>query len=293
VILVGTRNNQNGTDSWRLIPSGAKIIHIDVDPQEIGRNYEAMRLVGDAKATLDDLSDALRQLDLSARVRARPALEAGICDHWKRFEAARSSLIARNAGPVRPERVMAELQKLLTPETIVVADASYSSMWIVGQLRALAPGMRFITPRGLAGLGWGLPLAVGAKVARPDAPVIALVGDGGFAHSWAELETLVRMKTAVTIVVLNNGILGFQKDAETVKFGSFTTACHFAPVDHAAIARACGCVGVRIDAAGDVLPALRDALRGSQPALIEVMTDPAAHPPLSLYAGTLDASASR
>lgn len=292
VILIGTRNNQNGTDSWRLIPPTARIIHIDIDPQEIGRNYEAMRLVGDAKATIDDLTGALRQLDLPSRVRARSALEARISDFWKQFEAARSSLIARNAGKVRPERVMADLQQLLTPETIVAADASYSSMWIVGQLRTLMPGMRFITPRGLAGLGWGLPLAIGAKVARPDAPVLALVGDGGFAHSWAELETLVRMKTALTVVVLNNGILGFQKDAETVKFGGHTTACHFEPVDHAAIARACGCIGVRINVAGDVLSALRDALRGEQPTLIEVMTDPAAHPPLSLYAGTLDASAS-
>ena len=138
---------------------------------------------------------------------------------------------------------MAELQPLLTPETIVVADASYSSMWVVGQLRALAPGMRFLTPRGLAGLGWGLPLAIGAKVAAPNSPVVALVGDGGFAHSWAELETAVRSRLAVTVILLNNGVLGYQKDAETVKFGAYTTACHFAPVDHAAIARACGCEG--------------------------------------------------
>ena len=187
---------------------------------------------------------------------------------------------------------MAELQALLTPDTIVAADASYSSLWVVGQLRGMAPGMRFLTPRGLAGLGWGLPLAIGAKVAQPKANVVALVGDGGFAHSWAELETMVRMNIPLTVIVLNNGVLAYQKDAETVQFGAYTTACHFAPVDHASIARACGCVGVRVVSPSDIRPALCEALRSNRPTLIEVMTDPEAHPPISLYDGTLDKAAS-
>lgn len=183
---------------------------------------------------------------------------------------------------------MAELQLLLTSGTIVVADASYSSMWIVGQLRALRPGMRFLTPRGLAGLGWGLPLAIGAKLARPSDAVVAVVGDGGFAHAWAELETMVRSRCPVTVVVLNNGVLGYQRDAETVKFGTYTSACHFAPVNHAAIAKACGCRSARIQDAGDLAGALKGALGADEPWLLEVMTDAGAHPALSLYDGTLD-----
>ncbi len=291
ILQVGTRNNQNGTDSWRLVPRGARVIQIDLDPQEIGRNYEAVRLVGDAGATLDALANALQKLDLTRRRNGRRDLETRIADAWRKFAIAQGPLARHNTSPIRPERVMAELQTLLAPETIVVADASYSSMWIVGQLRALVPGMRFLTPRGLAGLGWGLPLAIGAKVARPRTPVVALVGDGGFAHSWAELETMVRMAVPVTVIVLNNGILGYQKDAETVKFGAFTSACHFAPVDHAAIARACGCDGLRVEAPADILPALREAMSGDRPTLIEVMTDPGAHPAISLYDGTLDQSA--
>jgi acetolactate synthase-1/2/3 large subunit len=89
-------------------------------------------------------------------------------------------------------------------------------------------------------------------------------------------------------VVLNNGVLGFQKDAETVKFGAYTSACHFAPVDHAAVARACGCEATRVSEPGDVGPALRQALASGQPWLIEVMADPDAHPALSQFAGTLD-----
>lgn len=288
VVLVATRTNQNGTDSWRQISANARVIHIDVDPQEVGRNYEATRLVGDAAATLQALCGALEQLDLSLRRDMRKDLEGRIKAAWKSFETDRAVFSCSNSSPIRPERVMQELQNRLTPETIVVADASYSSMWVVGQLRSQKPGQRFITPRGLAGLGWGLPLAIGAKVARPSSPVVALVGDGGFGHSWAELETMVRSNVAVIVVVLNNGILGFQRDAETVKFGGYTSACHFSPVDHAAIARACGCGGTVVTDPGDLGKAFDLAIAEQRPWLIEVMTDPSAHPPISLFDGTLD-----
>ena len=288
VLLAGTRTNQNGTDSWRMIPPDAHVIHIDIDPEEIGRNYEAQRLVGEVGTTLEALGASLLKQDLSVREAARPALVERIAAAWRQFEEDRLPLSGSNLAPIRPERVMHELQNRLTDEMIVVADASYASMWVVGQLRGLRAGQRFLTPRGLAGLGWGLPLAIGAKLAQPGSPVVALVGDGGFAHSWAELETLVRLEIPLTIIVLNNGILGYQKDAETVKFGRYTTACHLGEVDHAAIARACGCQGVRVEAAGDIGPVLDQALIARKSTLIEVMTDPNAHPPISLYTGTLD-----
>ncbi|MCB1388756.1 MAG: acetolactate synthase catalytic subunit [Rhodobacteraceae bacterium] len=288
VLLVGTRTNQNGTDNWKVYPLEATFIHVDIDPMEIGRTYEALRLMGDARETLVALTGALRTRDLSRRAAARPAVEARLADAWAAFETARSVYSGSNESPLRPERVMAEIQRLLTPETIVVADASYSSMWVVGQLRNGTAGARFLTPRGLAGLGWGMPMGLGAAMARPGAPVIALVGDGGFAHNWAELETAVRCGIPLVTIVLNNGVLGFQKDAETVKFGQYTTACHFHDVDHAAIARAVGMEAVRIDSVGDIAPALGAALASGQPRLIEVITSPAAHPSLSLFAGTLD-----
>jgi acetolactate synthase-1/2/3 large subunit len=283
VLLIGTRTNQNGTDNWRQIPPDATVVHIDVDPVEIGRNYESVRLVGDARETLAALRMALSRVDLTRRHADRGRLEECIAGYWKRFELDRLEVATSRSRPIRPERVMAELQDLLTDDITVVADASYSSMWVLGQLRAPASGARFITPRGLAGLGWGMPLAIGAKVARPDKPVVAIVGDGGFAHSWAELETMVRMKLPVTIVVLNNGILGFQRDAETVKFGSYTSACHFAEVDHAKLAEACGCPAVRIEDPSELAYHLQRGLEEG-PLLIEVMTDPEAHPPLSLFA---------
>ncbi|NTJ63161.1 acetolactate synthase catalytic subunit [Agrobacterium rhizogenes] len=284
VLLVGTRTNQNGTDNWKQIPGKASLIHIDVDPTEVGRNYEALRLVGDAAETLAALRAALKGCDLSLRRSQRGALEERIASFWRSFDEARHTRCESAASPIRPERVMAELQPWLERDITVVADASYSSMWILGQLRTPQAGKRFITPRGLAGLGWGFPLALGAKAAEPARPVVAVVGDGGFAHSWAEIETMMRMRLPITVIVLNNGILGFQRDAETVKFGNYTSACHFAEVDHAAIAKACRCASVRVEDPADIAVALKRGIEGSEPLLIEVMTDPEAHPPLSLFA---------
>ncbi len=283
VLLVGNRTNQNGTDSWKLYPENARFIHIDIEPMEVGRNYEAMRLVGDAKLTLAALADRLQAADLDKRRAARAGVEAAIGHGREQHRQEVAALVGSDASPMRPERIMAEIDQRLTADSIVVADASYSSIWVANYLHARRAGMRFITPRGLAGLGWGFPMALGARVARPNATVFCVVGDGGFAHAWAELETAVRMKLKVVLVVLNNGILGYQKHAENVKFGAYTDACDFAPVDHAAIARAVGAHGVRVERAGDLGAALDAALAADATTVIDVLTDQNAFPPVSWY----------
>ena len=283
VLLIGTRTNQNGTDSWALYPDGAKYIHIDIDPAEVGRNYEALRLVGDAKLTLAALSEKLR-----GRRAPAPEVEQAIAAARAGHAQEIAPLLRSDASPVHPVRMMADLQQVLTPDTVVVADASYATLWVACYLRALRSGMRFVTPRGLAGLGWGLPLAIGARMARPDSPVVCLVGDGGFAHVWSELETATRMQAKIVLTVLNNGVLAYQKDAEDVKFGRHSSAVRFAPVNHAQIARACGCRGVRVERPSEYLPALRAALAADQTTVIDVITDPEAYPPITFFDGTLE-----
>lgn len=288
VLLVGTRTNQNGTDSWSLYPETARYIHIDVDGGEIGRNYEALRLVGDAKLTLAAIAEKL-----AGRRKPVPELEKRIAEARAKHSEDVAPVAKAGGAPVRPERLMADLQTLLTPDTIVVCDASYSTIWAACYLCSLTSGMRFISPRGLAGLGWGLPMAIGARIARPESPVLCIVGDGGFAHVWSELETVNRTKLPIVLTVLNNGVLGYQKDAEDVKFGTHTTACYFTPVDHAAIARACGVEGVRVEKAEDYLPAVKKALASGKPCVIDVVTDPAAYPPITLFAQLDDIRAAK
>lgn len=285
VLLVGNRTNQNGTDSWKLYPEGARYIQLDIDGNEVGRNYEALRLVGDARLGLEALVAALKGADLSARATARPGVEARIAEGLARGAAVRDERRLSDASPLRPERVVAEIDRLIPSDAIVVADASYSSIWVADGITIRKAGQRVLTPRGLAGLGWGLPYALGAKAAQPDAPVICLTGDGGFAHVWGEIETSKRMNLPVVVVVLNNQILGYQKHAELTLFGAYTDVVHFQPVDHAAIAHACGVEGIRIDNPADLPAALEKALSSNVLTVIDVVTDERAYPPVTSFTG--------
>ncbi|WP_223838420.1 acetolactate synthase catalytic subunit [Saccharopolyspora pogona] len=285
ILFVGTRTNENGTDGWRLFPQSATYVHLDMDPVEVGRNYEALRLVGDAKLTLRALLDELKTGSLDARAVAREQVVAQIEEARREHQAQISALAGSDASPIRPERIMRELDAQLTEDMIVVADASYSSVWICNYLRARRAGQRFLAPRGLAGLGWGMPMALGAKAAHPESPVVVVVGDGGFAHCWAEIETAVRMALPITVVVLNNSILGYQKHAELYQFAEHTDAIDFSPVDHAAIAVACGARGVRVESADELAGALRDAQAAPVVTVIDVITEPDAYPPISAWDG--------
>lgn len=282
VLLIGNRTNQNGTDSWTLLPRGARYIHIDVDAQEVGRNYESLRLVGDAKLTLAALNAALQRQDLTRRSAARPQVADAVATAKHRHREEVAGVTTSNAAPIRPERFMAELERQLADDHIVVADASFSSIWVANYLTAKGQ-RRFITPRGQAGLGWGMPMGMGAKIAQPDRPVFCVVGDGGFGHVWSELETAKRHGIKLVVAVMNNAILGYQLHAEDAGLGRHTNVCDFAPVDHAAIARACGIQGLRLERAEDIASVLAAALAADGPVLIDVIADPNAMPPVTLF----------
>jgi acetolactate synthase I/II/III large subunit len=288
ILFIGARTNQNATDSWTLFPSDARYIHLDIDGVEVGRNYEAMRLVGDAALTLDALSAELLKRDLHKRKQARQAITDRIADAVKGWRKLIAGISSENRSPIRPERLMADLDQVIDKDSIVVADASYSSIWIANYLTARAAGQRFLTPRGMAGLGWGLPFAIGAQFAAPDKRVFCLSGDGGFGHVWSEMEMLARHKLPVMLIILNNQILGYQKHGETVLFNAYTEACEFLPVDHAAIARACGIEGVRIENAVDFLPRLKELMDAGKPALLDVIIDDRAHPPITSFSDRFD-----
>jgi acetolactate synthase I/II/III large subunit len=283
VLLIGNRTNQNGTDSWKLLPREATYIHIDIDSMEIGRNYEALRLNGDAKLTLSALNSAMAAQDLSKRQSARASIVSTIATARLRHQEEIAGVAQSEAAPIRPERFMAELEKQLAEDHIVVADASFSSIWIANYLTAKF-NRRFITPRGQAGLGWGFPLAMGAKIGNPDRPVFCIVGDGGFGHVWSELETACRHGIKVVVAVMNNGVLGYQKHAEDAGLGRHTNVCDFTPVDHAAIAEACGVRGIRLERAQDIAATIKEALAADASVLIDILADPNAMPPVTAFA---------
>jgi acetolactate synthase-1/2/3 large subunit len=283
VILVGTRTNQNGTHSWKLYPRNARFIHIDIDPQEIGRTYEALRLVGDAKYTLQALINRLAGKAIAAS-NSGTATAARI--RRARDEHTREVVPVVNSTkvPLRPERVLAALNEIAPDGTVMVADASYASTWVTNYVSAKKGRSRFVTPRGQAGIGWGFPLALGAKLGAPKDYTVYFGGDGAFGYTWSELETAIRHgMTKLVAIVLNNSVFGYQKDAEDVAIGQHTKALHMAPVDHAAIARACGWEAIRVTGPDEIVPALKTAFSTEGPIFIEIISDPMAYPPLITF----------
>ncbi|MCX7863735.1 MAG: thiamine pyrophosphate-dependent enzyme, partial [Novosphingobium sp.] len=269
--------------NWTLLPREAQFVHIDIDGLEIGRNYEALRLVGDARATLAALLSILSEGDFVDREARFRRISDDTAAARCISEAVLDEIGSGRQGAVRPEHLMRVLDALLDPEDIVCADASYSTNWVATFLHGRKDGARFLTPRGIAGLGWGMPMAMGAKLARPAARVFALVGDGGFAHCWSELEAARRLDIPVVTIVLNNQILAYQQHGEEWFMYHHSDASDLGPVDHAAIARACGCFGERVASPDAFGPALERALASGLPAVIDVITDPDAHAPLTHY----------
>ncbi|GMX61117.1 acetolactate synthase catalytic subunit [Paenibacillus elgii] len=281
ILLVGTRTNQNGTDSWTLLPEKAKYIHIDIDPVEIGRNYEALRLVGDAKLTLAALKECLLKKGVQKRVEARTSVENRIHLAREMHKEDMKEIYSAESGSIKVERFLYEVEKRLDDDHVIVADASLSSVWNASYLKAIK-NRKFIFPRGLAGLGWGFPMAMGAKLANPNRKVFCLVGDGGFAHVWSELETCKRHGIQVVVVVINNGILAYQKYAETAMLGRYTDNCDFSFVDHAKVAEACGLKGIKVEAIKDIPLAIEEAFNSNESVLIDLISDPINTPPVQL-----------
>lgn len=274
IMLVGNRTNQNGTDSWTLLPENAKFIHIDIDPMEIGRNYEAMRLLGDAKYTLAALDEAMSKLDMSKRISKRADIEAtikaGLDAHFEEIK----DVVGRNIKPIRVEDFVVEADKHFDDDHIIVADASFSSVWIANYTTS-TKNRKHIFPRGLAGLGWGMGLAMGAATAAPDRKVFLLAGDGGFGHAWVEMEVARKEGLKIVVAVINNELLSYQAWAEeALTGGRHTPSCDLTPVNHAMVAEACGWKAIRIIDPAKMSEAIEEAFAYDGCVLLDVIAEP-------------------
>jgi acetolactate synthase-1/2/3 large subunit len=147
---------------------------------------------------------------------------------------------------------------------------------------AVAAGRNFISPRGLSGVGWGLPAAIGAKLGNPDKKVYCLTGDGGFGYVMNELETAARYNVKIITVVFNNSILGFQKHWEKMTFGK-TVECDLSNVDYSRVAEALGCLGERVEDPNSLKGAFEEADHADRPYVIDVVIDPNSIPPAILF----------
>ena len=270
VVFVGCRAGSVTTERWRFPRPGAtRVVHIDIDARVLGANYPTEAAVeGDARLALDALGDAL---DGAAPGRIDPAFVAA--QKRKKF-AAFDALAKADAKPIRPERLVSELQAALPPDTVVVADPGTPCPYLSAYLVLEKPGRRFVSNRAHGALGYAMPAAVGAQFARPGAKCVAVMGDGSFAFAAGELETVVRLGLPIAFVVVSNASFGWIKAGQKTGYGGRYHAVDFSRSDHARIAEAYGVRSWSVADPGDLAPALRAALAHDGPSLVDAVCQP-------------------
>jgi acetolactate synthase-1/2/3 large subunit len=259
VFFIGSRTGGQVTNGWQIPKIGTPTIQLDIDPDELGRNYpNLVSLHGDAKVTLQKLIAAVDNTQPPRRAEWIEQVQGYVADYWGESDPLRNS----DAVPIRPERIAKELGEWLPAESTLVVDTFHAALWTAQMSRLTKPGQNYIRCAG--SLGWAFPATIGVKAALPDKPVIGFAGDAGFYYHMAELETAARMRINMVMVVNNNYSGGVAESA------AFEHSVNFAKV-----ADSMGCVGFRVDKAADIKPALDQALAAGRPAIVEVLGDPA------------------
>jgi acetolactate synthase-1/2/3 large subunit/sulfoacetaldehyde acetyltransferase len=271
-LVVGSRLGQfTSFYDARYIQPGTAIVQVDIDSRDIGRVYPvAVGIQADARETLAAL------LDVLARDRARPTSDA-----WQRevreLRARRQARLlgegALDAVPVKPQRVYAELRRVLPADAIVTLDAGAAPAYGYDRLHFARP-RTFLTPLDLGGLGFAFPAALGAKLGRPEAPALAIHGDGGFLMNAQELETAVRHRINVVTLVMNNNCWGSEKAYQKHFYGGRYIGCDIGNPRYDQYARLFGAAGYYVEHPDQVGDAVKAALSGGGPAIIEIPIDP-------------------
>ena len=276
LLIVGTRMDARTTLNHTVVPAGAKLVQIDIDPDEIGSNYPVqVGIVADAKLSLAALKEALekkvtRPLSVAGTPRAK-AIAAMVEECKQSF----ASQVNADTMPIKTPRLMKEIQTFIHNDTLVVVEAGACSYWSPAYLD-FAPENQALYPRGAAAIGSSLPMALGAQLANPHKRVICIAGDGSYGYNIMELETAVRLNLPVVSIVINNGSLGMERRGYLAYAGEVPPeAVSFSPQDFSRIAQAYNCFGVRVERPQDIHDAIAAALASGRPAVVDVVTDPA------------------
>jgi acetolactate synthase-1/2/3 large subunit len=281
VFFVGSSTGGMTTHFWKVPPLGASTIHLDLDPEAIGRNYPP--LVG---------------INADARTALRRMLEMGDAESegsttWKETAAGQvamwrdeyAELMETDRVPIRPERLCAELTDLVPDDGIVVVDTGHAGMWMGAMFDLRTLDQSYM--RSAGHLGWAFPASLGAKCARPDRPVVCFTGDSGLWYHVGDIETAVR-RGIHTITVVNDNHSGNQsiRGFDRAYGGKQTEKARemwvFTEVDFAALANQIGALGIRVEKPSELRPAFDRALSADRPVVIDVVTDIDALAPLAV-----------
>lgn len=277
VLALGTRFSEADCSSWypeytfSFPPS--KLIHIDIDPLEIGRNFPVeIGAIADVKSAAATLLAVAKEMHPQGKDNAQD--KAAIATYRAEFAAANKAHRESEAFPMSPQRILAEVRAALPHDAIITTDVGWNKNGVGQQFPIYEPGS-ILTPGGLATMGFGSSAALGAKIAAPDRVVVSLIGDGGFGQNPAVLATAAAEDIPVIFVIMNNYAFGTIAGLQKAHYGTTLGTLFekdgqpYSP-DYAAIARAYGVEGIRINAAHEFGPALREAVAGKRAVVLDV-----------------------
>jgi acetolactate synthase-1/2/3 large subunit len=274
VCFIGTETGGMTTHFWAVPKIGTPAIQIDIEPESLGRNYPLQASVlGDAKAVLVRM---LGQIDKTSATK-RQAWIKEIATLRSDWATKYKSLLESDTVPINPARICHELTKNVPDDAIVIVDTGHAGMWMGGLYDLRVPTQSYI--RSAGHLGWAFCAGIGAKAACPDRPVIAFTGDAGFWYHIGEIETAVRWKLNSITVVNNNGggnqsKRGFDRVyADQPENNRSRELWTYNQTNFAKIAEDMGALGIRVEKAEDIAPALKQALAANRPVVIDIATD--------------------
>lgn len=289
LLVIGSSLHENSTAGWDPRLGSGLVLQQDIEPAVIGRNYPvAVAMAGDAKTTLRELLFELRRR--LARGEGPPDGARGAI---ARFKAGVPSFLdpdamASDAVPIKPQRLMAELDAALPDDAAIFLDVGANTLWATHYLTATGRNA-FIHDWGeFAAMGYGVAAAVGGKLAAPMRPVIAIVGDGGFAMAGMEVSTAVTENVPVVWIVLNDARLNAVYHGQSLQYEGRTIGTEFRRMDVAGVAASLGAWTRRVLHPGDVAAAVADALASGRPAVLDVRVDADEAPPIHSRVRALD-----
>jgi len=271
VLFIGCRAGSVTTERWRFPPRGTRILHIDIDPMVIGATYRTeVGIAADAKLTLAAINRLIAvgspRRGTGGAARARAARKAKAA-HF-------ATLATSNLTPIRPERVVATVERLADPDAIIVTDPGTPCPYFSAFYTIRRTGRTLFSNRAHGALGYSLSAAIGAHYGRPGVKTIAVMGDGSFGFTSGELETAMRKDLPITFIVLTNATFGWIKAGQKTGFGERYFSVDFSPSNHAAIAAAYGLKTWRVEDPEQLEQALKSAFEHPGPSLVDIVVQP-------------------
>ena len=279
VLLLGTRVGMfTGAGPRSFIPPGARVIQVDIEPEEIGRGRDVdVALVGDVRETLTLMMDRARGRQFKDHTPWVKALGAT----KKALRGMYDAAAAKNE-PIHQSRLAREIADVLQGDGIIVADGGETSLWMAEQAIVLNAG-DFLSHGYLGCLGVGIPFAIAAKVARPEKRVVTIVGDGSAGLNIAEFDTAVRHNIPIVVVVNNDQGWGMIRHGQRARYGNDrVVGAELGPTRYDQVAAGFGAHAEFVTAADQIRPAIERALASGKPACVNVMTDPNQPHPTSI-----------